>query len=85
MPLIISVSAHNDQPDIAYSLSSIDSLHVAKAKIVMNVRSLKPAPGSAVDFGVEIDNVDLENITGEERVRNKNNMRNKYKFLPSRR
>jgi hypothetical protein len=40
------------------------------AKSVMNVRPLKPAPGSAVDFGVEIDNVDLENITGKKKVKN---------------
>ncbi|CRG91684.1 Putative dioxygenase C576,01c [Talaromyces islandicus] len=36
------------------------------AKSAMNIRPLKSAPGSAVDFGVEIDNVDLENITDEE-------------------
>lgn len=30
----------------------------------MNIRPLKLAHESAVDFGMEIDNVDLENMTG---------------------
>ncbi|KAA8642338.1 hypothetical protein EYZ11_008363 [Aspergillus tanneri] len=32
----------------------------------MRIQPLKRAPGAAVDFGVEIDDVDLENITDEE-------------------
>jgi hypothetical protein len=29
-----------------------------------SIQPLKHGPGSAVDFGVKIDNVDLENLTG---------------------
>lgn len=34
--------------------------------MLLTVKPLQPAPGSAVDFGVEIDGVDLEHLTGKQ-------------------
>jgi hypothetical protein len=37
---------------------------VSQVTTMPSIQALKHVPGSAVDFGVAIDNVDLENLTG---------------------
>lgn len=34
------------------------------AVLPLTVRPLQPPPGSSIDFGAEIQGVDLENLTG---------------------
>lgn len=34
------------------------------AVLPLTVRPLQPPPGSSIDFGAEIEGVDLENLTG---------------------
>jgi hypothetical protein len=36
----------------------------AQMTTMPSIQPLKHVPGSAIDFGVAIDNVDLENLTG---------------------